>query len=152
MVPCTWYVLFYRWTAGTLRLSFAKLINYEPTHNRTHNSTHSTQRHMYVHTYQVFLSAYHPFQKFNEQLGIDFSVKCGYHVPGPTRLGKMSKPLPSSRFHFWKPCSGNSGDCHVWNLATDPSSPHSADGCSAADISPSGLPRRDFGKPYWKVL
>ena len=38
---------------------------------------------------------------------------CGYHVPGPTRLGKMSKPLLSSRVRFWKPCSGNSGDCHV---------------------------------------
>ena len=38
---------------------------------------------------------------------------CGYHVPGPTRLGKMSKPFVSSRLRFWKPCSGNSGDCHV---------------------------------------
>ena len=72
---------------------------------------------------------------------------CGYHVPGPTRLGEMSKPLPSSRLRFWKPCSGNSGDCHVWNLATDPSPPHSADGSSATDISPSGFPRREFGSP-----
>ena len=31
----------------------------------------------------------------------------------------MSKPNPSSRLRFWKPCSGNSGDYHVWNLATD---------------------------------
>ena len=34
---------------------------------------------------------------------------------------------------------GNSGDCHVWKLATDPSPPHSADGSSAADISPGGF-------------
>ena len=48
-----------------------------------------------------------------------FSVSCGYHVPGQTRLQQMSKPLLSSRLRFWKPCSGHSGDCHVWKLATD---------------------------------
>ena len=69
---------------------------------------------------------------------INYCLECGYHVPGPTRLGKMSKPLLPSRLHFWKPCSENSGDCHVWKLATDPS-PHSADGSSAADISPGGF-------------
>ena len=37
----------------------------------------------------------------------------GYHVPGPTRLEKMSKPLLFSRLSFWRPGSGNSGDCHV---------------------------------------
>ena len=67
------------------------------------------------------------------------SPLCGYHVPGPTRLGKKSKPLLPSRLRFWKPCSGNSGDCHVWKLATDPSPPHSADGSSAVDISPGGF-------------
>ena len=64
--------------------------------------------------------------------------KCGYHVPGPTHLGKMSKPLLPSRLRLWKPCSGISGDCHVWKLATEPS-PHSADGSSTADISPGGF-------------
>ena len=64
---------------------------------------------------------------------------CGYHVPGPTRPGKMSKPLLSSRLRFWKPCSGNSGDCHVWKLVTDPSPPHSADGSPAANIWPGGF-------------
>ena len=68
------------------------------------------------------------------------------HVPGPTRLGKMSKPLLSSRFRFWKPCSGNSGNCHVWKLATEPSH-YSADGSSAADISPSGF----SGAGLWKA-
>ena len=72
--------------------------------------------------------------------GVRFSFSnphtCGYYVPGSTRLGKMSKSLLPGR--FWKPCSGNSGDCHVWQLATDPS-PHSADGSPAADISPGGL-------------
>ena len=63
---------------------------------------------------------------------------CGYHVPGPTRLGKMSKPLLPSRPRFWKPCSGNSGNCHVGKLDTDPS-PHSGDGSSAADISLGGF-------------
>ena len=62
--------------------------------------------------------------------------KCGYHVPGSTRLGKMSKPLLPSRLRFWQPGSGSSGDCRVWKLATDPSPVHSADGSSAADISP----------------
>ena len=38
---------------------------------------------------------------------------CGYHVPEPTRLGKMSKPLQPSRHRFWKDCLGNTGDCHV---------------------------------------
>ena len=72
---------------------------------------------------------------------------CGDHVPGPTRLGKMSKYLLSSRPCFWKPCSENSGDCHVWILDTDPSPPHSADGSSAADISPGG-----FSAPgLWKA-
>ena len=71
---------------------------------------------------------------------------CGYHVPGPTRLGKMSKPLLSFRLRFWKPCSGNPGDCHVWKLATDPSSPHCADGSSAADTSPDGFFSAGFSK------
>ena len=35
----------------------------------------------------------------------------------------MSKPVIPSRLRFWKPCSGNSGDCHVWRLDTEPS-PH----------------------------
>ena len=35
-------------------------------------------------------------------------VLCGYHVPGPTRLGKMSKPLLPSRLRFWKPASQSS--------------------------------------------
>ena len=38
---------------------------------------------------------------------------CGYHVPEPTRLGKMSKPLQPSRHRFWKDRFGNTGDCHV---------------------------------------
>ena len=59
--------------------------------------------------------------------GNNLLSSCGYHVSRPTRLGKMSKPLLSSRLRFWKPCSGNSGDCHVWQLATD-ASPHSDDG------------------------
>ena len=50
----------------------------------------------------------------------------------------MSKPLLPSTLRLWKPCSGNSGDCHVWKLATDPS-PHSADGSPVADISPGGI-------------
>ena len=67
-----------------------------------------------------------------------FSPLCGYHVSGPTRLRKMSKLLLPSRLGFWKPCSGSSGHCHVWKLATEPS-PHSAEGFSAADISPGGF-------------
>ena len=76
-------------------------------------------------------------------------------IPCPrtkTPIGKMSKPLPSSRLRFWKLCSGNSGD-YQSRTSTDPSPPHCADGSSATDISPSGFPRRDFGgKPRWKVL
>ena len=29
--------------------------------------------------------------------------------------------------------------CHVWKLATEPSTPHSADGSSAADKAPGGF-------------
>ena len=78
---------------------------------------------------------------------------CGYHVPGPTRLGKMSKPLlPLPDLCFWKPCSGNSGDCHVWKLATEPS-PHSADGSSRGRIYRlADSPQRDFGRPRWMVF
>ena len=47
--------------------------------------------------------------------------------------------LTPSRLRFWKPCSGNSGDCHVWKLVTDPSPPHSADGSPAANIWPGGF-------------
>ena len=46
---------------------------------------------------------------------------------------KMSKPPLPSRVRFWKPCSGNWGDCHVWKLSTEPS-PHSSDIPSAAGI------------------
>ena len=53
---------------------------------------------------------------------------------------------------FLEDMLGNSGDCHVWKLATDPSPPHSTDGSSAADISPGRFSRRDFGKPRWMVL
>ena len=63
-------------------------------------------------------------------------ARCEHHVPGLTRLRKMSKPLMSSKLHFWKQCSGNSGDCDVWKLATVPSPLHSTDGSSAAGISP----------------
>ena len=81
---------------------------------------------------------------------------CGYHVPGPTRLGKMSKPLLHSRLRFCKPCSGNSGDYHVWKLATDPSL-HSADGSFAADISrvgfsAAGLWKAPLDGPLTRVL
>ena len=39
----------------------------------------------------------------------------------------MSKHLLTFTLHFLKPCSGNSGDCHAWILATCLSPPHSAE-------------------------
>ena len=58
--------------------------------------------------------------------------------PEPTRLLKLSKPLLPSRLRFWKLCSGHLGRSSCLQLATEPSL-HSADGSSAAAISPGGF-------------
>ena len=73
-------------------------------------------------------------------------LKLGYHVPGPTRLGKMSKPLQPSRHRFWKDRLGNTGDLSCLEHATEPSPPRSADGSSAADTPPSGFPAAGLWK------
>ena len=65
--------------------------------------------------------------------------ECGYHVPEPTCLGKMSKPLQPSRHRFWKDRLRNTGDLACLEHATEPSPPRSADGSSAADTPPSGF-------------
>ena len=64
-----------------------------------------------------------------------------YHVWTPclrTNTPRENVETPCAFLRFWKPRSGNPGDGHVWKLATEPS-PHSADGSSAADISPGGF-------------
>ena len=66
--------------------------------------------------------------------------RCGYHVPEPTRLGKMSKPLRPSRHRFLKARYRNMGDFSCLEHATEPSPPRSADGSSAADTPTSGFP------------
>ena len=71
---------------------------------------------------------------------------CGYHVPEPTCLGKMSKPLQPSRHRFWKDRLGNTGDLSCLEHATEPSPPRSADGSSAGDIPPSGFPAAGLRK------
>ena len=68
----------------------------------------------------------------------------GYHVPEPTRQGKMWKPLRPSRHCFGKGRLGNTGDLSCLEHATEPSPPRSADGSSTADTPPSGFPAEEL--------
>ena len=83
---------------------------------------------------------------------IIYFITCGYHVPEPTRLAKMSKPLQPSRHRFWKLAWGTREICHVWDtprslplhvpLTHPPRRMH-----RLADS-----PQRDFGRPRWIVF
>ena len=67
------------------------------------------------------------------------SVFRGYHVLGPTLVGKKSKPLRPSRLPFLKTMLEDLGRLVCLELATELSLLHSADGFSAAYISPRGF-------------
>ena len=105
-----------------------------------------------TYDYQVSgKSIQHTAETFFERINY---AKCGYHVPEPTRLGKMPKPLQPwqpSRHRFWKDRLGNTGDLSCLEYATEPSPPRSADGSSARIHRLADPPQRDFGRPRWIV-
>ena len=72
----------------------------------------------------------------------------GYHVPGPTRLRKCGNP--SCQLTLGE--LGKLGRLSCLEPRHGPSPPYAANGSSAVDISPSGFPQRDYGKPRREVL